>query len=249
MFYVIQMREYADYSNDDSLISEHYGRMLSLLDAFRRRKENGLIVNFYGEKQYWNFYEWSSTLDGGNASKSFDLMLNASYSLALQSMAVMAKKMEREEDAKHFLEESQYLNREIHAQFYSKEQELYRTTLTTESYSQLGNAFAVLCGAADQHIAGEICQKLTERGNNMIPATLSMKAFLYDALLQTNPSRYTEWVLNDVDTTYSYMLEQGATSFWETIEGATAFENAGSLCHGWSAIPIIYYRRLLEQSL
>ena len=37
------------------------------------------------------------------------------------------------------------------------------------------------------------------------------------------------------------MLENSATSFWETDEGADAFGLAGSLCHGWTAIPIRYY--------
>ena len=37
------------------------------------------------------------------------------------------------------------------------------------------------------------------------------------------------------------MLEQGATTFWETEKGAAALEHTGSLCHGWSAMPIYYY--------
>ena len=41
------------------------------------------------------------------------------------------------------------------------------------------------------------------------------------------------------------MLEAGATAAWETKEGASAFHQAGSLCHGWSAIPVHYFRRLL----
>lgn len=39
-----------------------------------------------------------------------------------------------------------------------------------------------------------------------------------------------------------YMLDQGATSFWETIKGEEDFHCAGSLCHGWSALPVYYYR-------
>ena len=39
------------------------------------------------------------------------------------------------------------------------------------------------------------------------------------------------------------MLDQGATSVWETIDGGFAFEKAGSLCHGWSAVPIYIYLR------
>ena len=41
------------------------------------------------------------------------------------------------------------------------------------------------------------------------------------------------------------MLFSGATSFWETAAGADDFGKAGSLCHGWSAIPIYFYYRYL----
>ncbi|MFQ7077041.1 MAG: hypothetical protein ACLRSW_03420 [Christensenellaceae bacterium] len=34
------------------------------------------------------------------------------------------------------------------------------------------------------------------------------------------------------------MLKRGATTFWETIKGEADFEGAGSLCHGWSAVPV-----------
>jgi hypothetical protein len=40
------------------------------------------------------------------------------------------------------------------------------------------------------------------------------------------------------------MLSAGATTFWETELGEADFENAGSLCHGWSALPIYYFHRL-----
>ena len=36
------------------------------------------------------------------------------------------------------------------------------------------------------------------------------------------------------------MLDMGATTFYETEEGASSFGGAGSLCHGWSALPIYY---------
>ena len=41
------------------------------------------------------------------------------------------------------------------------------------------------------------------------------------------------------------MLEQGATSFWETIEGEADFDGAGSLCHGFSAYPAYLYQAYL----
>ena len=44
------------------------------------------------------------------------------------------------------------------------------------------------------------------------------------------------------------MLYKDATTFWETSDGASAFDNAGSLCHAWSAIPAYLYLRYIADS-
>ena len=74
--------------------------------------------------------------------------------------------------------------------------------------------------------------------------TLSMLCFKYDALLKVDKARYTSEILSDIDERWGKMLDAGATTFWETEEGASAFGGAGSLCHGWSALPIYYYHLL-----
>jgi len=71
-----------------------------------------------------------------------------------------------------------------------------------------------------------------------------MLGFVYDALLASDPQN-KDFVLADIREKYGYMLANGATSFWETIVGEADFNKAGSLCHGWSAMPIYYYRTLL----
>ena len=69
-----------------------------------------------------------------------------------------------------------------------------------------------------------------------------MKIFKYDALLATDKEKYQAWLLNEIRREYGKMVERGNT-VWETIEGAVAFDNAGSLCHGWSSIPVYYYTK------
>jgi hypothetical protein len=54
--------------------------------------------------------------------------------------------------------------------------------------------------------------------------------------------------LEDIDRRWGKMLEAGATTFWETEDGYKAFNGAGSLCHGWSAIPVYYYHILLGEN-
>ena len=73
-----------------------------------------------------------------------------------------------------------------------------------------------------------------------------MRCFPYDALLKTDRARYAPWVIGDIDRRYEKMLAAGATSFWETEKGEQDFSRAGSLCHGWSAMPVYYYHLLLD---
>jgi hypothetical protein len=74
----------------------------------------------------------------------------------------------------------------------------------------------------------------------LVPATLSMLGFVYDALLTAGDS-YQEWILGDIRAKYGEMLQKGATTFWETLEGVET-DKSNSLCHGWSAMPVHYYR-------
>ena len=83
-----------------------------------------------------------------------------------------------------------------------------------------------------------------DTGLYVIPNTLSMNGFRFDALLRENRERYAPVILDELDRDYLYMLHNGATTFWETIKGAQDFHDAGSLCHGWSALPIYYYEIL-----
>ncbi len=76
----------------------------------------------------------------------------------------------------------------------------------------------------------------------MIPVTLSHSIYKYEALLTDLP-RYGRQVFAEVAEKWGAMIACGATTFWETADGAVAFNNAGSLCHGWSAVPVVLYMK------
>ena len=89
----------------------------------------------------------------------------------------------------------------------------------------------------------QLCEKLVS--GELIECSLSMKVLEYEALLNTDTETYRNFVLQEIRSNYKRMLDSGSNTVWETINGASDFDNAGSLCHGWSAVPIIYYHRLL----
>lgn len=79
--------------------------------------------------------------------------------------------------------------------------------------------------------------KLLTGKNDLIKITISYLVYKYDALLYKG-DKYKQYVYDDIIKKLGKMLFMGATTFWETEKGADDFDKAGSLCHGWSAVPL-----------
>ncbi len=254
LVYFLQMREYLTHSGDLAFLREKYSFLVSLMETFlSRREENGLLLNFRGEG-HWNFYEWSEGMAGtlGRvAPPAYEAPLNAFFSLALQELATVAEALDEEQDAVAYRRQAEAVNAALAEQFFHAEAGLFRSFSDRrfEDYSVLTNSLCLLCGAAKGLDTSVILSVLAVNGDpgigrKIIPNTLSMNGFRFDALLREDRERYAPVILEEIDRTYLSMLEQGATSFWETIRGAQDFGEAGSLCHGWSALPIYYYENL-----
>ena len=96
--------------------------------------------------------------------------------------------------------------------------------------------------AKDKEEAKKIAELLVSDDSPLSPVTLSMLCFKYDALLSVDAEKYKDNILDNIRKKYKKMLDEGATTFWETEVANTS--PAGSLCHGWSALPIYYYEIL-----
>lgn len=158
------------------------------------------------------------------------------YDFILNSMYILACNAYKELYGANLLNEKMLST--IHHTFYNTSKQLYRLSTNGEHYSQLGNSFALLIGCGDKALAERIIHD-----QSLIQVTLSMNTFYYDALLQTSQS-YQTFIIDDIRKKYGNMLKQGATTFWETEKGWEDFDGAGSLCHGWSAIPVYYLSML-----
>ncbi len=241
------VREYGDYSGDWSFVEDIFPKLVSVLDAFMKRysaKKN--LITVFGESCYWNFYEWAKGLSGKIGSvdeERADLIINTLFSIALQNMHYICSKLGKES---HYAELSVKVNDSINKTFKNPASLLYGMYCPEGEYSELGNALAILCGAADEKAAVRICNELTNDESELVKTTLSMKGFKYDALLRIDKSKYSKYVIEDIRRIYRKMLEFGSTTVWETEKGESDFGNAGSLCHGWSALPIYYFHTLLK---
>jgi hypothetical protein len=253
LVWFIAMREYIEHTGDTSLAQERFHVLERLIDTFHQnRDENGLVQSFHSDQcRYWNFYEWSPTMDGSKApaTPSAEAPLNAFYCLALDSLATICDRLNKPSD--HYRQRADAIRKLLAKQFYCAERGLFRSFLDrhTDSYSVLTNALCLLCGAADDLDTSTIEAVLSGNADGFddcIPDTLSMQTFRFDALLRKNKEKYSSVILNEIDHNCLYMLRNGATTFWETIKGEADFMDAGSLCHGWSALPIYYYEILCK---
>ena len=240
LYYVIAMKEYALYTGDITLAREYFHKIEGVLDEFIEQAEDGLVKKFEGEEK-WNFYDWSQYLEGelyGEEKSVPDLVINCLFVLALDSYEQICKigeipfkygnavKKIRELIRKEFLCENGFFT-------------LHRGK---EQYTVLGNALAVLCHAANKNEAVKICDGIVK--GELTPSSLSMNIWKYDAMMMTDKEGYRDFIVSEIRNNYKKMLDAGSTTVWETLEGSEAFGNAGSLCHGWSAVPVYIYHSL-----
>lgn len=238
LIYPVQVWEYIKFSGDESILSEVFSCVKRIMQSFIGRiDESGLIPDFTGGL-YWNFYEWKpgseGTLGRANHELRYHLLLNCFFLYALRYY----KKLTAQFGESFDFDESG-MRKAIRERFCKN-----GTFVLGDEYAyptQLGLALAILSGVADYSYAEQI-----KSVSGVGEATLSMKMIVYDALLAAD-GKNLDYVIKDIERDYGYMLDNGATTFWETIEGYKDFDNAGSLCHGWSAIPVVYYNLLKER--
>lgn len=250
LHWYLAVLEYTTFSGDLTLAAEIWDKLCSVLDAFLpfMDPKTGLLPRLSGET-FWNFYEWSDPLmadyDGTVIqlnNPGTDLILNCLFLRSIDIMTQLSDMTGLPFGLSHL---AAPLRQAIRDTFRAEDGLFYTDTAHTH-ISEFGCALAILSGVADRQDAERLCRLLTSAQRcQMVPTALGMTTFVYDALLQTDPDRYRQFILDDIDTRYGSMLDAGSTTFWETAEGWQDFSGAGCLCQGWSALAIYYYRKLL----
>lgn len=243
LHYITECCEYAEHSGDTAFVREIYPKLCSILESFFPDIKDGIL---YPNKKYWNFYEWVPGLedreffadrhDGKTLGHlECDVVLNALFIISLERLAkygntemytALAREI-RENSAKLFYDGETVWNRE-----------------DRETVSELGASLAILSDIVTGDDAVRLARRLVN--GDFTHISLSMNCFKYDALLRISED-HKEWILQDIERIYVPMLEGGTGTVWETEEGQSDFANAGSLCHGWSAMPVYYYYRFLGE--
>ena len=248
LHFITECEEYLRYTGDEAFIGRIYPKIKRTLDTFIRRIDGEGLVQTFAGKDMWNFYEWEDGLDGNlytafaaESKEEYDLALNTLLSYAILRMIEINRRLGF--DTAELVKLHKELNTAIHTHFYRADTGLYETRKGSTHFAKLTNALVILAGVADAESEKAIAAALAD-GEGLVEVSLSMRAFLYDALLKVDTETYAPFVLSDIERVYTPMLKTGNMTVWETELGESDFDQAGSLCHGWSSIPIYYYNIL-----
>lgn len=245
--YLILLEEYLLFSGDYDFAREMLPAARGLADTVLGFiGENGLMAALKGDT-YMNFYEWTPGMDGTGTFEEddepvrYDAPLNFLTMLALRRFARMLGYL-GDANASGYARSADRLARRAHEAFWIEEQGCYCTYANSTRkwhFAELTQAWAVCADACPD--ARVVDRALESLASGSLQATmLSYSQYKFEALLR-RPEKYGTWVFDRIAKDWGEMLFSGATSFWETAQGGWDFERAGSLCHGWSGLPVYFY--------
>ncbi len=243
--------EYLEHSKDEAFAKEVLPVIKTIVDGFQIRIcQNGLVANYRGNDM-WNFYEWREGLEGETLPKDenlqaeeiFECPLNAFISDAFYSMSKICSLVAPELQEKYLLLHYN-MNAAMHREFYDEKSGGYLTRQGDAAPRHaLTQGLMLYEGAVPVECEENICRMI--KGGRLIPASLSMTIYVYEGLLRFSENR--KYVRSEIDRIWGGMVWNGAKTFWETDAGAEDFWRAGSLCHGWSALPIYLFHKYFPE--
>jgi hypothetical protein len=239
------------FSGDAAFVRGIFPRVKSVLAKWLGWMKDGLLPSPTGSR-YWHFYDWTpGRLDGTVEndctrfahleSPRFDAPLNALFILALEAGARLARAAGEAESAGLWERNAGALRAAFHGAFWNPAQEVYATFAgeTRHAPAELTQSLALLADCCPEREATAMRRRLIAKDNGLVPASLSQSLHKFEAVLRDRS--LAPAVMDHVAENWGRMLYSGATTFWETIRGGWDFDLAGSLCHGWSAIPVYLY--------
>ncbi len=241
-YWVIAVYENAEADFNKDFVMDVLPSVECIMESFEKNTKNGVVYTLPG-KDMWNFHEWSSGLDGTGVIRSHedspvpDGTLTALVCRGAQAAASLEEKVGNIEKAKKYHSYAKTLLGGFDL-FFDDEKQLFASYIIdgekTGFHEYTQSAF-LTTGMLPQNKLNRLCEALQCEKENLIPVTLSGLALKYEGLLNycENSKKY---ILDDIEKIFGKMLYSGATSFWETIYGEADFGDAGSLCHGWSAV-------------
>jgi alpha-L-rhamnosidase len=247
LVWITEIAEYWLFSGDDSLFRKFNDQVSVMLGLLLDRYDPGTGLYHVPDAEYmWHFCEWTDGLSAWPKSEDMKTGFSAAFNIylheALGQWIWMLKQAGHSHLVGKYEDIHQHLGHAIERGFWSEERECYATyRFGTRLEGWHDHIQAVMLH--ENLVPHERRERVMNvlRSRSLVGMTLSSFLYLLRPLM-TGDASSREFAANVVRENWEPMLYAGATSFWETQRGADDFGFAGSLCHGWSALPAWYYQ-------
>ena len=248
--WVLAVDDHLKYRRNPAFTRSMMPKVKQVLDSRIAELKDGLLPCPRGNR-YWQFYDWARDLDNSAASvwegDRFDAPLNLFCILALEAGARCAEATDDGVAAGRWRTAAAEMRSAVRARFWNAREGRIETGLDRNlAPAELVQALALLADVVPQDCRTTVARKLLSP-SDWTETTLSQSLYKYEALLLEG-GEIADRAVESMTAVWKEMLDKGATSFWEVKDGYTAFGNAASLCHGWSAIPIYIYAARTNRS-
>ena len=249
-FWLLAITENLAFDYNQAFLAEILPYAEKTLAAFASRV-TPTGMQLLKETSYWNFHEWTLGLDGGAFNRTYeletktDLILTALCIMVFQRFADIERMQGNVEKAEEYASYAEILLGTIEG-FYDAEKGLYASYLKDgqlEGYHQYTQAAVLLSGAVPMERHARLFDCLKGQEDGVVALSFAALQFKYEALLMDENN--LDYCVGDICRLYGKMLFEGATSFYETEAGEADFNNAGSLCHGWSSVACYVFAKYL----
>ncbi len=256
LVWMLAIHDHYLFSGDARLAQTWLPQILSMLQSYLAERREGLWPLRQAEG-IWHFYDWAEGMSGYEPQDFAnglvaDAPLNCFLILALQAALQMVEWVSQEQadvvpdgTAAWLVEALADLRTQVAASFWDPGEGAFVTTREQHQLSELVQGLAVLARVGDEKMRAQALARIVQPDAGLVRASVSQSLYVFEALMLQKPL-YGSYVLGRIEKIWGGMLAQGATAFWETQKGAADFHDAGSLCHGWSAVPLyIYFAHVL----
>lgn len=252
MLWFLAVREYTDFSGDLSFAKEHLPLMKRMIGNITANERDGILkpVPIDGVEP-WNFYEWSEDQAAlaeaikKNGDRIEDGLYHAFAYIAVCSAASVAQKLGESELSGEYLKRAEAMREAFNRKFWDGDRGVFCSHLLDGKpmrYDELTQAIALFSGIAYKEREESLLCALAEPKGDLVKLSLSYMIYKHEALLSRG-KKYADTVFSEISRIWGGMLLRGATTFWECEGGTESYSIACSLCHAWSATPIIIYAK------
>jgi alpha-L-rhamnosidase len=247
LFLPQMLEEYLLYTGDRELVAELIAVAEGGLERFARWEDENGLVN--PPAQFWNFIDWSYELSDVSLTGRNTAVFNWFYVQAIDSLARLFKHLGGSHESRaDWVAKGSVVSQAVDRIFWNDRRGCYREWIDEEAHeqeqsglsSQLSHAAALLSKRFPEARFAQLREALSRE--DLLAPELYMQHYILRALVSAGRP---EEALASVRKLWGKIVLSGSRTIWECgvhQHGKSAYNGAGSICHGFSTAPIDFFQ-------